>query len=98
MSPESVKKMSPIPDDLFLINQPFGEVLLAAKMSGAESFVWSVVALWIALWTRFIRQSIVHHQFLRAYIVFAQNCCLTAMRSLFLTYLQNLWVVLVAVD
>ena len=38
MTPESVKKMSPIPDDLFLVNQYFGEILLAAKMSGAREF------------------------------------------------------------
>ena len=38
MTPQSVKKMSPIPDDLFLVNQSFGEVLLAAKMSGAREF------------------------------------------------------------
>ena len=38
MSPESVKKMSPIPDDLFLINQLFEKVLLAAKMSRAREF------------------------------------------------------------
>ena len=38
MGAEPVKKMVAIPDDLFLINHPFGEELSHAKMSGAKEF------------------------------------------------------------
>ena len=38
MSVEPVKKMVAIPDDLFLVNHPFGEELSQAKMSGAREF------------------------------------------------------------
>ena len=64
MTAEPVK-MSPIVDDLFFVNQLFGEVLLAAKKVVPQSSVRSVV-FWIVSWTRFIKLTIVRHQFLRA--------------------------------
>ena len=38
MSVEPVKKMATIPHGLFLVNRPFGEELLQAKMSGVREF------------------------------------------------------------